>query len=168
MRGGRGVGVAAAEPSTPRPRSRRDATPATPQTVPGGPVPARVLAVRRRSESGRRDRRDRRGIERAVDATLEPHARSRHEFQPGRLPGPVHLIENHERLTNDRPPRLKGPAAELRLEPPHGTLRGEADVVRLEFFPRFAFDPHLRVAAAKGYRVPAELNRHVVDIFELV
>src|SRR5512142_2805809 len=122
MRGGRGVGVAAAEPSTPRPRSRRDATPATPQAVPGGPVPARVLALRRRSESGRRDCRDRRGIERAVDATLQPHARGRDEFQPGGLPGAVDLIQDDERLAPNGSPWLERPAAEFHLEPVDGTL----------------------------------------------
>src|SRR5512142_1105313 len=43
-----------------------------PATVRGGPVPARVLAVRRQSESGGHDRR---GIERPIDPPLEPHAR---------------------------------------------------------------------------------------------
>src|SRR5512135_256690 len=131
--------------------------------------------VARQSSSGyrgalghRRDPGRNRLFERPIDPPLEPHARQRDEFEPGGFARAVHLIEDDKRLPPNGSPRLERPAAEFPLAPTHGTLGRETHIVRLESFPRLAFDPHLRMAAAKGHRVPAKFDRRVVRVFEHV
>src|SRR5512135_2817336 len=138
-------------------------------TTPSGPRSEPPLRSRARQAKPRRRVPDRDLFcERAVNPPLEPDAGGRDEVQPGRLPGPIHLIEDGEGLTPNGSPGLVGPAAKFGLEPTHGTLGGQIEVISLELHPGTAFDPHLHMPAPERGGIAAQLDGHLAGVFELV